>query len=69
MILLSHTHTKKKRERDDRDDVRPIIMQTINKNEKGIDKDKIGVKCKTSLIIISFKNETDQDLSASFSEL
>ena len=34
-------------------------MQTINKNEKGIDKDKIGVKCKTSLIIISFKNETD----------
>ena len=59
MILLSHTHTKRERERDDRDDVRPIIMQTINKNEKGIDKDKIGVKCKTSLIIISFKNETD----------
>ena len=59
MILLSHTHTKKKRERDDRDDVRPIIMQTINKNEKRIDKDQVGVKCKTSLIIISFKNETD----------
>ena len=55
MILL----TKKKKKRDDRNDVRPIIMQTINKNEKGIDKDEIGVKCKTSLIIISFKNETD----------
>ena len=61
MILHTHTHTKKKKKKkgDDRDDVRPIIMQTINKNEKGIDKDKIGVKCKTSLIIISFKNETD----------
>ena len=39
MILLSHTHTHKngkKKKRDDRDDVGPIIMKTINKNENEI---------------------------------
>ena len=39
MILLSHTHTHKngkKKKKDDRDDVGPIIMKTINKNENEI---------------------------------